>query len=83
MLRWGLTYEELYGFKVHYFPDKTIPHADLPFSIHKSKSTEEGGRGEDSVGHQQADRASDDDGSPDVGHQTQMASDGKNEISPR
>jgi len=61
-------------------PDKTIPYAGPLFSIHKSKSTEEGERGEESVGHQQVDRASDDDESPDVGQQKHAASDEKNEF---
>jgi hypothetical protein len=63
--------------------DKNIPHAGLFVRIHKSKSTEEGKRGEDSVRHQQADTARDDDESPDVGQQTQTASDEKKEIPPR
>jgi hypothetical protein len=63
-------------------PDKTISHAGLLFSIHLSKSIEEGERGADSVGHQQADRASDDNESPDVGQQTHTATDEKNEIPP-
>lgn len=64
-------------------PDKTIPHAGSLFSIHKSKGTEEGERGEESASRQQADRASDDDGSPDVGQQKHAASDEKPEISHR
>ena len=63
-------------------PDKTIPQAGLLFSIHLSKRIAEGERGEDSVGHQQADRASDDGESPDVGQQTHTATDEKNEIIP-
>jgi hypothetical protein len=50
--------------------------------MHKTKSTEEGKRDEDSVGHQQADRASDGGESPDIGQQTHKASDEKNEIFP-
>jgi len=64
-------------------PNKTIPHAGPLFSIHKSKSIEGGERSEEFVGHQQADRASDDDESPDVGQQKHAASDEKNEISHR
>jgi hypothetical protein len=64
-------------------PDKTISHAGLLFSIYLSKSIEEGERGENSVGHQQADRTSDDDESSDVGQQTHTANDEKNEIPPR
>jgi hypothetical protein len=59
-----------------------MPYAGIFFSIHKAKSTEEGERGEDSVGRQKAERASDDGESPDVGQQKHTASDEINEIFP-
>jgi hypothetical protein len=65
LLRRGLIFEE-HDFTIHYLPGKIIPHADFLFSIHKSKSIEGGERGEESVGHQQADRTSDEDTSPAV-----------------
>jgi hypothetical protein len=74
LLRWDLIFEE-HDFTIHYLPDKTISHTDFLFSIHKSKSTEEGESGEESVGHQQADKTSDKDSSPDFVLEAQTARD--------
>jgi hypothetical protein len=74
LLRWRLELEEN-DFKIHYRSGKTSSHADFLSRIHKAVSTEDGERGEESVGHRQADRSSDEGNSTDVRRQADRVSD--------
>jgi hypothetical protein len=71
LLRWRIKLEQ-YDFTIHYRSGKAISHADFLSRIHKADSTEDGEKGEESVGHQQSDRASDEGESPDVRQQAEV-----------
>jgi hypothetical protein len=50
---------EEYDFTIHYCSCKTISHAGFLSHKHKEDSREDDGKGEESVGHHQVDRAND------------------------